>query len=301
VDREKKPSNGNADARLVNHKMLRAAMLAVAEGSPGEKFIFIESEPLLSSYCEAELFQILGKLAVAGAAPQFVRSVGANIHQVIAVTARSMKAGYCALLEDFLPEFSTAATEPKTLTEEDDKKRSPAQTGSIQMKPMVSAKRDGASPSVQDSAFNRRKAKIERLRGVLGLFAAGMKYKEMARFIGVGTRQRAQQLVVEAVEQLPEVARRLAVTGRRNSGRRRTDAREADVPRAGNPQKSRTPLPSVLARHLATARQLLKQNDGHYPGATEMLRLGHGALYQFKRKYPHEFQRLIGARRARLG
>ena len=73
--------------------------------------MFVETEPLLSSYCRAELLQILGKLSVAGASSGVVRGVGADIHRLITVTATAMKSGYSSLLEDFLPAFSMSPPE----------------------------------------------------------------------------------------------------------------------------------------------------------------------------------------------
>jgi len=146
-----------------------------------------------------------------------------------------------------------------------------------------------------------RRTKQERFRAVLGLSAAGMTYEEMARYIGVGSRQHVQQLVVRAVAKLPQLAERLGVTGRRHPGRRPKDDHEADAQREGATRKPGAPHASVRARHVATARKLLNQHGGRYPGATEMMRLGHGALYQFMRKYPNVFERLICERRAGLG
>ena len=140
------------------------------------------------------------------------------------------------------------------------------------------------------------KTRDERFRMVLGLSAADMTYEEMARYIGVGSRQRVQQLVVSAVAKLPRLAERLGVSGRRHPGRRRKEDHEAEMQRVGNSRKPGSPHASVRARHVATARKLLNQHGGSYPGAAEMLRLGHGALYQFMRKYPHDFERLIRER-----
>lgn len=142
-----------------------------------------------------------------------------------------------------------------------------------------------------------RRTKQERFRVVLGLSAAGMTYEEMARYIGVGSRQRVQQLVVNAVAKLPQLAERLGVTGRRHPGRRPKEDHEAEVQSEGATKKPGAPHASVRARHVATARELLNQHGGRYPGATEMMRMGHGALYQFMRKYPHNFERLIRERR----
>ena len=64
-----------------------------------------------------------------------------------------------------------------------------------------------------------RRTKPERLRVVIGLSAAGMTYEEMTRYIGVNSRQRVQQLVVNAVAKLPQLAHSLGVTGRRHPGR----------------------------------------------------------------------------------
>lgn len=138
--------------------------------------------------------------------------------------------------------------------------------------------------------------KHDRFRVVLGLSAAGMTYDEMTHYVGVTTRQRVQQLVVNAVATLPQLAERLNVTGRRHPGRRPKEDPEAQVQREGATIKPRSPQASVQARHVATARELLNQHGGRYPGASEMLRLGLGALYQFMRKYPHAFERLIRER-----
>jgi len=137
-----------------------------------------------------------------------------------------------------------------------------------------------------------QKSKNERFRAVLGLSAADMTYDKIASYIGVTSRQRARQVVVEAVAALPELAERLRVTGRRHPGRRPKEDREVATHREKDIAKVRTPRPSVRARHVATARKLLRQHGGRYPGATEMLRMGHGALYQFMRKYPYEFERM---------
>ncbi len=149
--------------------------------------------------------------------------------------------------------------------------------------------------------MNRHKEKLDRLRGVLGLSAAGMTYQQIGGYIGVGSRQRVQQLVVNAVAKLPQLAERLGVTGQRHPGRRPKEDPEAEVDREGNTRKPGAPRASVRARHIATARKLLNQHGGGYPGATEMLRLGHGALYQFMRKYPHDFERLVRERRVGFG
>ena len=63
-----------------------------------------------------------------------------------------------------------------------------------------------------------RRTKPERLRVVIGLSAAGMTYDEMARYSGVGSRQRVQQLVVSAVAKLPQLAEGRVVAGARPPG-----------------------------------------------------------------------------------
>lgn len=99
------------DAMLVDQEVLANALQAVEKEMPAEGFTFIETEPLLSSYCRAELLQILGKLAGAGACSGVVRGVGADIHRLIKVTDTAMKSGYGSLLEDFLPEFAAPTPE----------------------------------------------------------------------------------------------------------------------------------------------------------------------------------------------
>ena len=145
---------------------------------------------------------------------------------------------------------------------------------------------------------NKQAEREERFRVVLGLSAAGITYEDMARYVGVGTRQRVQQLVVSAVDKLPELAVRLGVTGRRKLGRRRKREQAPTTRRTVKTSKRSAPRASSIEKHLATARELLSQNDGRFPGATEMLRSGHGALYQFMRKYPRDFQRLSDERSA---
>ena len=147
----------------------------------------------------------------------------------------------------------------------------------------------------------KRKAKLERLRGVLGLSAADMTYEEMARFIGVGSRQRVQQLVVDAVDRLPQLAERLGVTGRRHPGRRLGDGHPIEPTDMDTAEEKRVPDPTVRARHIALAKQLLDRHGGRYPSATEMLRGGQGALYQYMRKYPSDFERLIREPRISAG
>lgn len=61
------------------------------------------------------------------------------------------------------------------------------------------------------------------------------------------------------------------------------------------------PRETVRVKHLADARELLNQNGGRYPGAAEMLKSGHGALYQFMLKYPHDFQLLVSENSASSG
>jgi len=144
--------------------------------------------------------------------------------------------------------------------------------------------------------INRNQNRIDRLRGVLGLSASGLTYQQIGGYIGVSSRQRVQQLVVDAVALLPQLAVRLGVSGQRHSGRRPIEKSVEAIHFEGNTRKNGSPLASVQARHVATAKQLLKQNGNQYPSATEMLRSGHSALYQFMRKYPHVFQQLISER-----
>ncbi len=146
-----------------------------------------------------------------------------------------------------------------------------------------------------------QKTKVERYRVVIGLSAAGMTYDEMARYVGVGTRQRVQQLVLTAVAKLPLLAERLKVTGRRQPGRRSEEDHEAQGPRKNGSTKLTAPRGPVRTQHIDTARELLKHNGGNYPGATEMMRLGHGSLYQFMRKYPHDFEHLKAERSSIAG
>ena len=108
---EKGQPEGHDDAMLVDQVVLATAIKSVGREFPSEGFSFVESEPLLSSFCRTELLQILGKLAVAGATPAVVRGVGGDIHRVITVTAKAMKSGYSSLLEDFLPEFAAPTSE----------------------------------------------------------------------------------------------------------------------------------------------------------------------------------------------
>ncbi len=115
---EKETSGENLDAILINQDVLGRAVEAAIDMSPDEKLIFVETEPLLSAYCRAELLQTLGKLAVSGASPEVVRGVGADIHRLITVTATAMKSGYSDLLEDFLPEFAAVTTESEKKSEE---------------------------------------------------------------------------------------------------------------------------------------------------------------------------------------
>jgi len=122
---DEQPSE-NDDAMLVNQSALSNAIEAVSKETPVEELVFIETEPLLSAYCRAELFQILGKLSVAGASSGVVRGVGADVHRLIRVTATAMRTGYCTLLEDFLPEFAPSAADVAAQsTEEDETGTSP--------------------------------------------------------------------------------------------------------------------------------------------------------------------------------
>jgi hypothetical protein len=118
VCREKEPSGEKIDAMLVNKIVLSNAIETEVNEESGDKLIFVETEPLLSAYCRAELLQTLGKLAVSGATPEVVRGVGADIHRLITVTATAMKSGYGILLEDFLPEFAAQTVDPHTQSEE---------------------------------------------------------------------------------------------------------------------------------------------------------------------------------------
>jgi len=118
--REDEQPSEHADAMLVGRGVLLDAVEAVGKAFPSEGFTFVETEPLLSAYCRAELLQVLGKLALSGASSRAVRGVGADIHRLIAVTATAMKAGYSSLLEDFLPEFAIPSPETTTpMTGED--------------------------------------------------------------------------------------------------------------------------------------------------------------------------------------
>ena len=109
--RENGQADGHDDAVLVDQEALAAAIKSVGGEFPSEGFTFVETEPLLSSFCHAELLQVLGKLAVSGACSGVVRGVGADIHRLITVTATAMKSGYGSLLEDFLPEFAAPTSE----------------------------------------------------------------------------------------------------------------------------------------------------------------------------------------------
>ncbi len=144
--------------------------------------------------------------------------------------------------------------------------------------------------------MNISQNKMDRLRGVLGLSASGLTYQQIGGYIGVSSRQRVQQLVVIAVNKLPELAKRLGVSGQRHSGRRPLEKNVEAINFEGNASKNSSPHASVQARHVATAKHLLNLNGNQYPSATEMLRSGHSALYQFMRKYPHVFQQLISER-----
>ncbi len=144
--------------------------------------------------------------------------------------------------------------------------------------------------------MNKHQNRLERFSGVLGLSAAGMTYQQIGSFIGVSSRQRVQQLVVDAVDMLPDLAEHLGVSGRRQPGRRPIDKHEAKVQCKGAASKPSSPHASVRTRHIATAKQLLDQHNGQYPSSTDMLRMGHGALYQFMRKYPSDFEQLIHER-----
>lgn len=119
MDRERESSSENADAMLVNQGALSNAIDAAANETAGDEMTFIETEPLLSASCRAELLQTLGKLAVSGASPEVVRGVGADIHRLITVTATAMRSGYSILLEDFLPEFAATTTDPHTQSADD--------------------------------------------------------------------------------------------------------------------------------------------------------------------------------------
>ena len=56
--------------------------------------------------------------------------------------------------------------------------------------------------------------RVDRHRIVLGLSAAGVTYQRIAGYLGVGSRQRVQQLLLEAVQTLPALARGASNTPR---------------------------------------------------------------------------------------
>jgi len=149
--------------------------------------------------------------------------------------------------------------------------------------------------------MGKRQAKVERFHVVLGLSAADMTYDAMAPFIGVGSRQRVQQLVVDAVATLPQLAERLGVTGRRHPGRQPGDGHAVDVRDTENTERRNAPRTAARVRQIATAKRLLDHNGGHFLRATEMLSCGHSALYQYMRKYPVDFECLIRERGTIVG
>lgn len=133
--------------------------------------------------------------------------------------------------------------------------------------------------------------RVDRHRIVLGLSAAGVTYQHIAAYLGVGSRQRVQKLLLEALQTLPALARELGVTGRW----RRRPAENTCAPveeRAAVAAKGRAPYPSAWSRHIATARRLLAQYGGRYPRHAELMRAGQDALYAYMHKYPSEFERV---------
>lgn len=107
--------NGGADQCIVDRDSIAAAVQAAADTEPADAPELITGEPLLSGYLRDGVLQICGKLALAGAGPQLVENVAADMFRLLSVSANATRSAYRALLADLLPEPDAGATDGESI------------------------------------------------------------------------------------------------------------------------------------------------------------------------------------------
>lgn len=63
----------------------------------------LAAEPALSKFVSERELQLFGRMALAGARPDFIRAVANELHDLLAVVVRSFHVGYLGLLDPFMP------------------------------------------------------------------------------------------------------------------------------------------------------------------------------------------------------
>src|SRR5262245_37864457 len=94
--------NDQQDVTLVSRDLLET-LLRQRAGTRPDLVGFVKSEPVLAEYLQAQILQIVGKLALSGVPKGVLHGLATELHMLADNTAAALRAGYTELLEGLLP------------------------------------------------------------------------------------------------------------------------------------------------------------------------------------------------------
>lgn len=94
--------NQQQDVTLVSRELL-TTLLRQRAGTRADLVGFVKNEPILAEYLQAQVLQIVGKLALGGIPKGTLHGVATEMHMVVDNAAAALRAGYAELLEGLLP------------------------------------------------------------------------------------------------------------------------------------------------------------------------------------------------------
>ena len=91
---QERPGDQPTGEPVIGRDSIAAAVQAAAEAEPADAPEVIAGEPLLSAYLRDGVLQVCGKLALAGAGPQLIENVAADMFRLLSVSANATRSAY---------------------------------------------------------------------------------------------------------------------------------------------------------------------------------------------------------------
>lgn len=101
MPKPKKPRN-TPDSMIVSPAILAEVVDTLRKNPIDTSEELLSTEPALSKFLNEQELQLLGRMALAGAYPEFIRGFANELHGMVAVAVRSFRKGYADLLDPFL-------------------------------------------------------------------------------------------------------------------------------------------------------------------------------------------------------
>lgn len=104
-------SRNGPDSEIVSPAILAGVVRALRQDPIHFTDDLLATEPTVSEFVGRRELQLIGRMALAGASPEFLQGFANEMHNMVAVVAHSFRRGYRDLLQPFVPLDTPDGTE----------------------------------------------------------------------------------------------------------------------------------------------------------------------------------------------